>query len=119
MVHRVVTKALINASMAFADRLVVTINWILTLNWINVVFATVIMIHAMILSAISDPNKSNEQKSTVKRHTTIMSQSYQRGHQILKFYSPAIRTISIILVEYLFFFNSIKTNLFLFHGCHN
>lgn len=72
MEHHAVTKAFINALMAFADRLAVTINWILMLNWINAVFAMVTMIHAMILLAISDPNKSNEQKNTAKHSITIM-----------------------------------------------
>lgn len=100
--------------MAFADQLAVTINWIRMLNWISAAFAMVIMIHATISSAIFDPNKSNEQKNTVKRRITTMSQSYQREHRILKFYSPAIRTISIILVEYFcFWFNQIESGSWL------
>lgn len=72
MEHHVVTTVSISASMAFADRLAVTINWILMLNWTNAVFAMVIMTHVMILLAISDPNKSNVQKNTVKHRITIM-----------------------------------------------
>lgn len=72
MAHHVVTKVSINVLMAFVDRLAVTTNWIPMLNWINAEFAMAIMVHAMILLAISDPNKLKLQNNTAKHRITTM-----------------------------------------------